>query len=103
AEPFKQRLKEVLALVMAAMGAQSAALMLYDPHTSQLELAASAGAGAEALEKFGSLVDISSFSRAAAATAQSTELLHAAMTELVPSESLRQSGIQSLLGVRLSP
>src|SRR5207237_444251 len=43
--PFRERLKEVVALLMEAVGAQSAALLLLDPQTHLLITAASAGAG----------------------------------------------------------
>jgi signal transduction histidine kinase len=103
APALRARLKEVLGLVMEAMAAQSAALLLYNPETENLELAASVGAADEEVEQYVSALDRSSFAGQVAAREESTSVWDAATTELKVSEALRRSGVHSLLGVRLPP
>lgn len=49
--PLGTRLKEVLELVLEAMGAQTAAILLYDRTTGRLLMEASAGAVEEKLRE----------------------------------------------------
>lgn len=98
---LQTRLKDVLALVMEAMGAQSVALLLYNPHTDHLEIESSVGAGDEELEKYVSSLDTSSFPGQVASGEETTSMWDVAVTELNVSDTLRRSGIHSLLGVRL--
>lgn len=97
------RLKDVLALVMEAMGAQSVALLLYKPQTDQLEIKSSVGVADEEFEQYVSSLDTSSFPGQVASHEETTSMWDAAITELKVSDALRQSGIHSLLGVRLPP
>jgi signal transduction histidine kinase len=97
------RLKDVLRLVMEAMDAQSTALLLYNPVTETLEIAASVGAADEELERYVSSLDASSFAGRVAAQDEATSVWDAELTELTVSEALRRSGIHSLLGLRLPP
>ncbi len=101
APPLQERLKDVLALVLEAMGARCAALLLYHPDTRRFEVVASVGAADEAHERYASSLDASSFSGQVAAHEETTSVWDAATTELTISDALRRSGIHSLLGVRL--
>lgn len=100
---IERRLKEVLGLVMEAMGAQSAALLLFNRMTKILESSSSVGAADEELEQYVSSLDTSSFVGQVAANDETTSMLDAEVTELKVSDALRRSGIHSLLGVRLPP
>jgi signal transduction histidine kinase len=99
---LRERLKEVLALVMEAMGAQSAALLLYNPLIGKLEMAASVGGADEELERYVTSLGPSSFAGQVAAH-EPAAVTDAETTELEVSDNLRRSGIHSLLGVRLPP
>src|SRR5438067_2168125 len=101
--PLGARLKEVLELVLEAMDAQTAAILLYDRKTGQLCMEASAGAVEEKLREFASSNGPSSFAEKIAAGPEATFMIDAETTELTLSESLRHSGIHSLLGIRLAP
>ena len=90
--PLSDRLRDLLEVVMEAMGAQSAALLLYDPRTEHLQTAASVGVGGEELGEYGATLNQSS---------EPTSILDAATTELDVSPSLRRSGVHALLGVQL--
>jgi signal transduction histidine kinase len=100
---LEKRLKEVLALVMEAMGAQSAALLLFNPVTRNLDIKSSVGAADEEFEQYVSSLDASSFPGKVAAHEETTSVWDAAVSELTVSDALRRSGIHSLLGVRLPP
>jgi signal transduction histidine kinase len=100
---LKSRLKEVLALVMEAMGAKSAALLFFNPQSQRLDMAASVGAADEELERYVSSLELSSFAGKVAASEETTSEWDAATTALTVSDTLRKSGIHSLLGVRLPP
>lgn len=97
--PLPERLKEALELVMTAMAARSAALLVYHPETNQLVSAASVGG--EAMEGFVTSPDLSSFAGRVASNDETTEIEDVPTTLLTIPDSLRRSGIQSLLGVRL--
>jgi hypothetical protein len=103
APALRERLKEVLRLVMEAMGAQSAALLLLNSATNNLELVASAGAADEELAHYVTSLHPSSFAGTVAAQEETVADLDAATTDLKISDELRRSGIHSLLGVRLPP
>ncbi len=101
APALESRLKDVLALVMEAMGAQSAAFLLYDPDTEAPEIKSSVGSADEELEQYISSIDIPSFAGTVAAHGETSSVWDATVTELKASDALRRSGIQSLLRVRL--
>jgi signal transduction histidine kinase len=100
---LRARLREVLALVMEAMGAQSAAILLVRPGTGALEIAASVGAADEMLEDYVTSVGAASFAGEVSRHEETTEEHDAATTTLDVSDALRRSGIHSLLGLRLPP
>ncbi len=100
---LQPRLKEVLSLVMEGMNAQSAALVLCKPATEEVEVTVSVGAAEEDLERHVSRLDSSSFAGRVATNEETTSLWDAEVTELTVSDTLRRSGIHSLLGVRLPP
>jgi signal transduction histidine kinase len=97
---LRERLKEVLELVMEAMGAQSTALLLYDPRSEKLETTATVGVAAEEVERYVTSLDPASFAGQIAAHERAT-IEDVATTELEVGDSLRRSGIHSMLGVRL--
>jgi signal transduction histidine kinase len=99
--PLRERLHDLLEIVMEAMGAQCAAFLAYDTSRSQLVLTASTGAGA--LEPYGTSLDPISFAAEVAAHEEPTTMYDARSSHLDVPESLRSSGIRSLLGVRLPP
>ncbi len=103
ATALRGRPSDILSLVMDAMGAQSAALLLFNPVTDELEMAASVGAADEELERYATSLSSSSFAGQIAAREETTAVWDAATTGLKVSDSLRRSGIHSLLGVRLPP
>ncbi|QAT85727.1 adaptive-response sensory-kinase [Corallococcus coralloides] len=98
----RNRLKELLEVILEAMGARSCALLLYVPEGERLVTAASAGVGNEQLEHYATSLAPKSFPGSIVAAGEETYSLWDAMTATVEvSESLRQGGIHSLLGVRL--
>jgi signal transduction histidine kinase len=99
---FRAQLRKALELVMEALGAQTAALLLYEPKTQELVMAASTGMADEHLQRYATSLSLDSFAGSVAAYKQSTTpVWDVAVTELEVSEVLRTSGIHSLLGVRL--
>ncbi|HUS66680.1 MAG TPA: ATP-binding protein [Kofleriaceae bacterium] len=81
-----QPVKAALSLIMKAMGADTAAILLVDPTTRSLLMSASAGLANEALER----------------TVSQLALTDADLERLEVSAALRDAGIHSLLGIRLS-
>lgn len=96
-------LEDVLSLVMEAMGAQSAALLLFDARTERLELASAVGLAKDAMSSAIHTLRSSSFLGRIARSENTTAVLDAATTPLEVNGALRRSGIHSLLGVRLPP
>ena len=103
APPLADRLREVLQLIMEAMSAQSASLLLLDPHDpNKLIAAASVGLADEAVANYVTSLDSDSFASRVAATEYEPVEASAIASGLIPvSETLRTSGIHSLLGIRL--
>jgi signal transduction histidine kinase len=97
--PLRERLREVVALVMEAMGAQCAALALYD--VARAELVVEASAGLTSIEPYAASLGSKSFVGEVAARAEPTTVYDVTSTPLELPEELRSSGIHSLLGVRL--
>lgn len=99
---LKAHLRDVLGLIMEAVGAQSAAIFFHNFTDKSLWLAASAGIVEEPLMHY--VADEASASFVAAIAARDgrpTIVLDAETTELAVSDALRASGIHGLLGVRL--
>lgn len=101
AMPLRSRLKDVIDVIIEAMQASSAALFLLQPDTGELVAAATAGVGE--VEGFAASADVSSFAGWVASSSEPSAIHDVPTTQLALPESLRQSGIQSLLGVRLPP
>ena len=105
--PFTSRLREVLELVMEAMGAEAASLLVYDPGTDRLLSVASAGVAGGDLEQFAISCDRDSLGAGIGGGIGShegaTALADVTTTELTVSDSLRHSEVHSLLRVRLPP
>jgi signal transduction histidine kinase len=99
--PLRERLRDLLDVVSEAMRAQCAAFLVYDVAESKLVLVASTGA--EALEPYATSLDPKSFVAEVAAHEQPTEVADAMSTQLEVPSALRESGIHSLLGLRLPP
>lgn len=97
--PLREHLRELLDVVMEAMGAQCAAFLFHD--ATEAKLVRVATAGAEAAEPYATSIDSSSFVGRVAAAEEPTSVVDVAATSLEVPESLRDAGIQSLLGLRL--
>ncbi|AFE10327.1 sensor histidine kinase [Corallococcus coralloides DSM 2259] len=97
-----RHLKGALELIVEAMGAQSAAVLLYEVEEERLVTAAAAGMASEHLENYATSMSPASFPGMVAAGGEETSsILDAGTTPLELSPRLRQSGLRSLLGVRL--
>jgi signal transduction histidine kinase/AmiR/NasT family two-component response regulator len=92
--PSKSPLEKLLELILEAMDARSAALVLYESQTERLITAASAGIAREEMQRLGTSREL---------WGERTNDTEAEAIKLPLTESLRQSGIQSLQGVRLPP
>jgi signal transduction histidine kinase len=102
-EPLRQRLREMLAVVMEAMAADTAALLLLDAKSHQLIMSASTGVADEKLEQYANSDDAATFAgKIASIEGEAIAVDDAATTELAVTDTLRTSGIHSLLGIRLS-
>ncbi len=99
----RERLKDTITLIMEAMGAQTAALLLYDAKTDQLVTTASVGAASGELERYVVSQEPPSFVGKTAKREEPMSISDAATTELDVGDVLRRSGIHGLLGVRLPP
>jgi len=84
---LKRQVKEALALIAQAMGAQTAALLLHDAKTDRLIMSASRGVADEELEAYVRELEISAEESA----------------QPPVSEALGRGGIQSVLSARLVP
>lgn len=98
---LSERLDAAMPVVMEAMDAATAALLLCEPTTHKLLLTASAGLADERITQFARSISPSSFAGMIASRDETTTLLDAETTELDVTDSLRRSGIHSLLGVRI--
>jgi signal transduction histidine kinase len=99
--PVRERLGEILDLVREALGADAAALLLYDAPSDRLIMTASTGFGDGAIDKVAA-VTRSSFVGKVALEQAGVLLVDAADTSLDLGAPLRRAGIRSLLGVRLA-
>lgn len=99
--PLRDRFRDVLDVVMEAMGAQCAGFLVYSVSRAKLELVACVGA--EALEPYATSIDPKSFAGEVATREEPTPIYDAMTTPLDVPEPLRRSGIHALLGVRLPP
>lgn len=97
--PLRDRLRELLDIVMEAMGAQCAAFLAYDTSQSRFVLTASTGVGE--LESYAATLDPSSFAAEVAASEEPMSSYDPASTHLEIPEPLQRAGVRSLLGVRL--
>jgi len=104
APPLYDHLKEALELIIEAMGAQSAAVLLHEIEGHKLITAAAVGLASEQLENYATSMGPASFPGMVATGGEETSwVLDAETTSLEVSPPLRQSGLHSLLGVRLVP
>jgi signal transduction histidine kinase len=97
--PLRDRLRDVLEVVMEAMGARCAAFLLHDISHDELVLVACAGMAA--LESYVTALGPGSFAGEVAAHEQPTRMYDATSTRLDVPDEVRLSGVRSLLGVRL--
>jgi signal transduction histidine kinase len=100
APPFKERLCEVVRLIMEAMSAQAAAILFFEPDGKTLITAASAGAASGVLEKYVTTPDPASFAGQVAGHEEPMTIFDVQTTQLKVDEHLKQNGIHALLGVR---
>lgn len=98
---LRDRMRDLLDVVMEAMGAQCAAFLLFDVTDKQLVLISCAGT--EVLEPYATSLDPTSFVADVAAHGEVTALYDAAAAQLRVPAALHRSGIHSLLGIRLPP
>ncbi len=90
-------------MLTAAVTAQSGALVLFDAHTDRTIGSASTGIAAERLEELAGSLELPGPGGKSASSAGSTLFAGNAESQmLVVGDELRQAGIRSLLGVRLS-
>lgn len=100
---LRTRLNEVLSLVMDAMSTQTASLLLFDVDTDRLVMSASLGEAAEALGDLSSRDDPSTLAgKIASLDGAVLSLPDVDSTELSLSDTVRRSGIKSLVGIRIS-
>lgn len=99
AVPLRAKLNEALGLIMEGVGANSAALLLYRPASKDLITVATCGLQ-EMQEHVVGLAP-SSLAGQVASTDDTTAVDDVATTQLDVPETLRRSGIHSLLGIRL--
>jgi signal transduction histidine kinase len=101
--PLRSNLRGVLELLLEATSAHSISLVLFDPDTVQVLTSASAGDAEDELRQFSVSLDASSLIGTVAASEKPTRLADVQTTDLEVSDTLRHSGIHSILGVRLPP
>ena len=99
--PLRDRMRDVLEVVMEAMNAKCAAFLLADPSKTKLVLVSCAGA--EALEPYVTSLDSTSFAGKVGLEQIPTSLHDATSTSLDVPDSLRNCGVRALLGIRLPP
>ncbi|MCU1283022.1 MAG: senX3 [bacterium] len=98
-----ERLNAALSLVMEAMGADTAALLLLDVKSDELVMSASTGDAHEQLAAHVSARNRASYAGTIASSeGVATSVGDVATTDLEVTAELRDSGIHSLIGVRLS-
>src|ERR1051325_7199837 len=102
-QPFQNRLRDVLELIMEAMEAQVAVLLLFDSEARTLLTTAATGIANGVLEEYASTLDPLSFAGQVATREEPTTVLDVFTTELHTNDALKRNGIHSLLGVRLRP
>jgi len=100
--PMRDRLRDILALVREAVAADVAVLLLCDPESERLISTASSGRGDDSVERYVARVTAGSFVGKVATEPTGVLVLDTAATPLQLDESLRATGIRSLLGVRLA-
>ena len=101
--PVRERLNKALALVMEAMGAETAALLLLDASSNELIMSASTGDAHEHLAEHVSSLDAATYAgKIASIEGEAIAVSDSETTQLEVTEPLRNSGIHSLLGMRLS-
>jgi len=101
APALPERLRAALSVVMEALQASTAAILLQDPETQGLVMAASAGLAEESLTPHARSLATSSLSGLIASRDETTTVLDAETAVLEMSDKLRHSGIRALLGVRV--
>jgi len=99
--PLRDRLHEVLAVIVEAMAARSAAILLFEVRTDRLVTVASFGN--EVFEEYATSLDPHSFAGQVATSDTATALRDVTTTALEVPPALRKSGIHSVLGVRVPP
>jgi signal transduction histidine kinase len=101
ARPLRDRLRDVLDVVMEAMGAQCAAYLGFNVRDAKLALVSCVGA--EVIEPYVTSLDPKSFVGEVAGHEEATTIHDAQSTRMEVPALLRQSGIHTLLGIRLPP
>jgi len=99
--PLRDRLHDVLGIVVEAMAARSAAFLVFEVRADRLVMVASFGD--EVFAKYATSLDPKSFAGKVAGSETATAIHDITTTALEVPESLRKSGIHSALGVRVPP
>ncbi|HWM88156.1 MAG TPA: ATP-binding protein [Kofleriaceae bacterium] len=98
----RQFLGDSLTVIMAAMNAQSAAVLLFDATTNRLVGSAATGIAGDRLEQHLGSLDTSTRAGRVQPSVDGTRFVTDAETMVLePGEELRRSGVLSLIGVRL--
>lgn len=90
-----ERLNDVLALIIEAMGSRAAALLVFEGRSEQATTSASIGTGHAELDRLAHRLEATTFAESAGATGIQAG-------EVPPTAALRESGVHSLLRVRLA-
>lgn len=99
--PLRDRLHDVLAVVVEAMDARTAAILLFEVRADRLVAVASFGS--EVFEEYAASLDRKSFAGQVAISETATTIRDVTTTPLEVPPALRRSGIHSVLGVRVPP
>jgi hypothetical protein len=99
---LRQRLAEAIDMVREAVDGDSAALLLVDPGTGALFTAAASGAGRAELDDWIATLEPTTFAGAVAAREGAAVYPDAEFAGIEPPPPLREAGMESLVGVRLS-
>lgn len=90
-----ERLNEVLALILEAMGARAAALLVFEGRSEQATTSAAVGAGHAELDRLAHSLEATAYVGTAGAAGVEAG-------EVPPTPTLREIGVHSLLRVRLA-
>ncbi len=103
AEPFSERLDEVVEIIAEAMDAKAAALLLYENESNHLITTASAGVPGPEVRRYSAWLGPASFAGFVAKQNVPATIFDVPATPLEVSPGFREVGVQTLIGIRLLP